>query len=176
MRILPLGLVLLLASTLTGQRPGQRQSDASANVDVVTLRDGTHSVSMKPTEPSRSGRLGIGTGKQYYVFRGPRAAVRVTNTTPEFEFYADPGQVDSDVYLFKFETRSDKREIRVARGSGGFGVFKIPKDRIVPTSLEVIGDGPDSTKRYRMKLTVPLRPGEYCLALNSISYYDFGVD
>jgi len=44
MRILPLGLVLLLASTLSGQR----QSDASANVDVVTLRDGTHSVSMKP--------------------------------------------------------------------------------------------------------------------------------
>lgn len=172
MRILPLGLVLLLASTLSGQR----QSDAPANVDVVTLRDGTHSVSMKATEPSRSGRLGIGSGKQYYVFRGPRAAVHLTNATPEFEFYADPSQVASDVYLFKFEMRSDRREIRVARGSGGFGVFKLPKDRIVPTSLEVIGDGPDSTKRYRMKPTVPLRPGEYCLTLNSVSYYDFGVD
>ena len=172
MRFLPLGLVLLLASTLSGQR----QSDAPANVDVVTLRDRTRSVLMKPTEPSRSGRLGIGTGKQYYVFRGPRAALRLTNTTPEFEFYADPGQVASDVYLFKFETRSDRREIRVARGSGGFAVFKIPKDRIVATSLEEIGDGSDSTKRYRMKPTVPLRPGEYCLALSSISYYDFGVD
>ena len=172
MRILPLGLVLLLASTLSGQRP----SDAPANVDVVTLRDGTHSVVMKPTEPTRSGRLGIGSGKQYYVFRGPRAAVRLTNTTPEFEFYADPGRVGSDVYLFKFEMRSDAREIRVARGSGGFGVFKIPKDRIVPTSLEEIGDGPDTTRRYRMKPTVPLRPGEYCLAQSSITYYDFGVD
>ena len=172
MRILPLGLVLLLASTLSGQRP----SDAPANVDVVTLRDGTHSVVMKPTEPTRSGRLGIGTGKQYYVFRGPRAAVRLTNTTPVFEFYADPGRVASDVYLFKFEMRSDRREIRVARGSGGFAVFKIPKDRIVPTSMEVIGDGPDATKRYRMKPTVPLTPGEYCLAQNTISYYDFGVD
>src|ERR1700687_5269750 len=167
MRILPLGLVLLLASTLSGQR----QSDAPANVDVVTLRDGTHSVLLKPTEPSRSGRLGIGSGKQVYVFRGARAAVRLTNPTPEFEFYADPSQVDSDVYLFKFEMRSDRREIRVARGPGGVAGFKIQKDRIVPTSLEVIGDGPDSTKRYRMKPTVPLRPGEYCLTLNSVSYY-----
>jgi hypothetical protein len=172
MRILPLGLVLLLASTLSGQR----QSDAPANADVVTLREGTHTVSMKSTEPARSGRFGIGSGKQYYVFRGTRAAVRLTNTTPEFEFYADPSQVESDVYLFKFETRSDRREVRVARGSGGFGVFKIPKERIVQTSLEEIGDGPDATKRYRMKPTVPLRPGEYCLTLNSISYYDFGVD
>jgi hypothetical protein len=172
MRILSLGLVLLLASALSGQR----QSDAPANVDVVTLRDGTHSVLMKPTEPSRSGRLGIGSGKQYYVFRGPRAALRLTNTTPVFEFYADPTSVASDVYLFKFETHSDRREIRVARGSGGFAVFKIPKDRIVPTSVEEIGDGPNSTKRYSMKPIVPLRPGEYCLALNSISYYDFGVD
>ena len=172
MRILPLGLVLLLASTLSGQRP----SDAPANVDVVTLRDGTHSVVMKATEPTRSGRWGIGTGKQYYVFRGPRAAQRLTNPMPEFEFYADPSRVDSDVYLFKFETRSDRREIRVARGAGGFAVFKIPKDRIVPTSLEVIGDGPDSTKRYRMKPTLPLRPGEYCLAPSTITYYDFGVD
>jgi hypothetical protein len=172
MRILSLGLVLLLASTLSGQR----QSDAAANLDVVTLRDGTHSVLMKPTEPARSGRLGIGTGKQYYVFRGPRASIRLTNTTPEFEFYADPTLVASDVHLFKFETHSDRREIRVARGSGGFAVFKIPKDRIVPTSLDEIGDGPDSTKRYRMKPTVPLRPGEYCLAQSSITYYDFGVD
>lgn len=131
---------------------------------------------MKPTEPKRSGRLGIGSGKQYYVFPGPRAALRLTNPTPEFEFYADPGLVDSDVYLFKFETRSDRREIRVARGSGGFAVFKIPKDRIVPTSLVEIGDGPNSTKRYRLKPTAALRPGEYCLAQNSISYYDFGVD
>ena len=172
MRILPLGLVLLLASALSGQR----QSDPSANADAVTLKDGTHSVLMKPTEPSRSGRLGIGSGKQYYVFRGPRAALRPTNTMPEFEFYADPTNVASNVYLFKFETHSDRREIRVARGAGGFGVFKIPKERIVPTSLEEIGDGPNSTKRYRMKPTVPLRPGEYCLTLNSISYYDFGVD
>jgi hypothetical protein len=171
-RILSLGLVLLLASALLAQR----QSDAPADVDRVILRDGTHSVVMKPTEPVRSGRFGIGSGKQYYVFRGPGAALRLTNTAPEFEFYADPGRVASDVHLFKFEMRSDRREIRVARGAGGFGVFRIPKDRIVPTSLEAIGDGPDSTKRYRMKLTAPLRPGEYCLAMSTISYYDFGVD
>src|SRR5260370_22099404 len=164
MRILPLGLVLPLASLLSGQR----ESDAPENVDAVTLRDGTHSVLMKPTEPTRSGRLGVGTGKQYYVFRGARAVMRLTNTTPEFEFYADPSQVASDVYLFKFETRSDRREIRVARGAGGVGGFKIPKDRIVPTNLEAIGDGPDSTKRYRMQPPVPLPPGEYSLVFDCL--------
>ena len=172
MRILSLGLVLLLAPALFGQR----QSDPPVNADAVTLKDGTHSILLKPTEPTRSGRLGIGTGKQYYIFRGPKAALRLTNPMPEFEFYADPGRVASDVYLFKFETRSDRREIRVARGAGGFAVFKIPKDRIVPTSLEELGDGPNSTRRYRMKPTIPLRPGEYCLAQNTVSYYDFGVD
>ena len=170
MRILPLGLVLLLASSL----PGQRQSDPPA--DVVILKDGTHSVVMKATEPSRSGRLGIGSGKQYYIFRGARAALRLTNTTPEFEFYADPSRVAADVHLFKFETQSNRREIRVASGMGGFAVFKIPKDRIIPTSVKEIGEGPNSTKRYAMKPLAPLRPGEYCLAQNSVSYYDFGVD
>jgi hypothetical protein len=131
---------------------------------------------MKATEPARRGRLGVGSGKQYYVFRGRRSALRLTNTTPEFEFYADPGLVSSAVYLFNFETHSDRREIKVASGPGGFAVFKIPKERILPTSLEEIGDGPNSTKRYRMKPTMALRPGEYCLAQNSVSYYDFGVD
>jgi len=120
--------------------------------------------------------MGIGSGKQFYVFRGPRAALRLTNPMPEFEFYADPGQVAGDVVLFKFETRADRREIKVAGGFVGFAIFKIPKERIVSTILEELGDGPNSTKRYRMKLTIALRPGEYCLAQNSVSYYDFGVD
>lgn len=172
MRLLPIGLLLLLASALSGQR----QSNAPANADDVTLRDGAKSVVMKSIEPTRSGRLGIPSSKQYYIFRGPKAALRLTNPTPVFEFYADPNLVASDVYLFKFETRSDRREVRVAKGAGGFGVFKIPKDRIVPTSLEEIGTGPDSTKHYRMKPALPLSPGEYCLAQSSISYYDFGLD
>ena len=172
MRTPALGLVLLLASTLSGQR----QPDAPVDVDAVTLRDGAHSILMKATEPTRRGRLGIGSGKQYYVFRGPRAALRLTNSTPEFEFYADPSRVASDVYLFKFEVHSDRREIKVASGAGGFAAFKIPKDRIVPTSLEEIGDGPNGTKRYRMKPIMALRPGEFCLAQNTVSYYDFGVN
>jgi hypothetical protein len=172
MRTLALGIVLLLASTLSGQR----QSEPPANADAVTLRDGAHSVLMKAAAPARRGRLGIGSGKQYYVFRGPRAALRVTSPTPEFEFYADPGLVSSSVYLFKLEMHSDRREIKVAGGPGGFAVFKIPKERIVPTSLEEIGAGPDSTRRYRMRPLMALRPGEYCLAQNTVAYFDFGLD
>ena len=79
---------------------------------------------MKPTEPARSGRFGIGSGKQYYVFRGPRAAVRLTNTPPEFEFYSDPGRVVSDVYLFKFEVRSDRRKSESPGAPAGLGSSK----------------------------------------------------
>ncbi len=174
MRILPLGLaVLLLASVL----PGQRQSDTPGEIGAVTLIDGTQSVPMKNNVPGRSGRLGIPSSKQYFIFRGPKAVIRTRNTTPVIEFVADPTfDVASDVHLFKFDMHSDRREIRVAKGSGGFGVFRIPKDHIIATSVEEIGDGPNSTKRYRMKPTAPLRPGEYCLSQGMNTYYDFGVD
>ena len=174
MRILPLGLaVLLFASVL----PGQRQSVTAGEIDLVTLKDGNKSVPMKQSVPTRSGRVGIPSSKQYFIFRGPRAGTRTTDTTPAFEFVADPTvDIASDVYLFKFDTHSDRREIRVAKGQGGFALFRIPKDNIIPTSLEEIGAAPNSTKRYRMKPTAPLRPGEYCLAQGSNSYYDFGVD
>lgn len=175
MRILPLGLaVLLLASALSGQR----QSDAPGEISAVTLRDGAQSIPMKYSVPARRGRVGIVSSKQYFIFRGPKAIIRTTSRTPVFEFDADPTFNEaSEVYLVKFDMHSDRREIRVAKGAGGdLAVFRIPKDHIIPTSLEDIGDGPNSTKRYRMKPTAPLRPGEYCLAQRSNSYYDFGVD
>lgn len=175
MRILLLGLaVLLLASALSGQR----QSDAPGGIRAVTLRDGTQAVPMKNSIPARRGRVGIGSSKQYFIFRGPRAVIRTTSSTPVFEFDADPTFNEaSEVYLFKFDMHSDKKEIRVAKGAGGdLAEFMIPKDHIIPTSLEEIGGGQTSTKRYRMKPTAPLRPGEYCLSQVSNSYYDFGVD
>jgi hypothetical protein len=173
MRILYLGFaVLFFASAL----PARRQSDAPRELGAVTLTAGNKSVPMKYSIPSSRGRVGIASSKQYFIFRGPKAVIRTTSTMPVFQFDADPRLNEaSDVYLFKFDMHSDRREIRVAKGSGGLAVFSIPKDHIIPTSLEELGDGPNSTKRYRMKPTAPLRPGEYCLVRSS-DYYDFGVD
>lgn len=173
MRILYLVFaVLFVASVLSAQR----QSDAPRGLGAVTLTADSKSVPLKYSIPSSRGRVGIGSSKQYFIFRGPKAVVRTTSTTPEFQFDADASLNEaSEVYLFKFDMHSDRREIRVAKGPGGLAPFSIPKDHIIPTSLEEIGDGPNSRKRYRMKPTAPLRPGEYCLARSS-DYYDFGVD
>ncbi|HMJ26640.1 MAG TPA: hypothetical protein VK475_12455, partial [Pyrinomonadaceae bacterium] len=75
---------------------------------------------------------------------------------------------------FRFDVRSDRREIRVAKGSGGLALMSIPKDHLIETTVEEIRNG--STKRYRLKPTGPLPPGEYCLSRRMSICYDFGVD
>jgi len=110
-----------------------------------------------------------------YVFKGPRAALRTKTTLPEFQFEMDPG-FDDPVYLFRFDVHSDRREIRVARGSGGLSEMSIPKDHLIETTVEEIGNGQNSTKRYRLKPLAPLRTGEYCLSRKIWTCYDFGVD
>ena len=173
MRVLVAGVVaLLLASVLSAQL----QVDAPGDVTAVLLINGAQSVQMKNSMASSRRLFGIApiSSKQYFALSGAKAAIRTTSTTPVFQFEVDPA-FSEDVYLFRFDVHSNKREIRVARGHGGLVDFSIPKDHLIPITLEEIGVGANATKRYRMKPTVPLRPGEYCLG-RSYSCFDFGVD
>lgn len=145
------------------------------DIQRVLFVDGTQSVQMKDTVASRKGSSSVSVSKQYYVFRGPRAALRTKTTRPEFQFETDPA-FDDTVYLFRFDVRSDRREIRVARGSGGLALMSIPKDHLIETRVEEIGNGQNPNKRYRLHPRVPLRPGEYCLSRRFSICYDFGVD
>ena len=169
--LLPAIPILLLVNVLSAQC----QIDAPGDIRAVLLIEGTQSVQMRESIASRKGRSGVTASKQYFIFGGPKAAVRTRTVTPVFQFDADPA-FDDPVYLFKLDMRSDRREIRVAKGFGGLAELSIPKDHIIPTRLEEIGDGQNSTKRYRMKPTMPLRPGEYCLSRNISVCFDFGVD
>src|SRR6266404_382103 len=169
--LLPAIPILLLVNVLSAQR----QLDAPGDIRAVLLIEGTQSVQMRESIASRKGRSGVTASKQYFIFGGPKAAVRTRTVTPVFQFDADPA-FDDPVYLFRVDMRSDRREIRVAKGYGGLAELSIPKDHIIPTRLEEIGDGQNSTKRYRMKPTMPLRPGEYCLSRNISVCFDFGVD
>jgi hypothetical protein len=128
---------------------------------------------MKDTVASRKGSSNVIVSKQFYVFKGPRAALRTKTQLPEFQFETDPA-FDDPVYLFRFDVRSDRREIRVARGSGGLALMSIPKDHLVETTVDEIGNG--LTKHYRLKAVAPLQPGEYCLSRRFSTCYDFGVD
>src|SRR5207302_10740941 len=103
---------------------------------------------------------GLTASKQYFIFGGPKADVRTRTVTPVFQFDADPA-FDDPVYLFRVDRRSDRREIRVAKGYGGLAELSIPKDHIIPTRLEEIGDGQHSTKRHRIIATMPIRQRDY---------------
>jgi len=169
--LLPAILMLLFPAVLSAQR----QVDAPADLQAVLVIEGTHSVQMREIIASRKSRSGVTAAKQYFRFTGPKATIRTKTLTPVLQFEADPS-FDDPVYLFRLDMRSDRREIRVAKGFGGLAELSIPKDHIIPTSLEEIGAGQNSTKRYRMKPTIPLRPGEYCLSRTISVCFDFGVD
>jgi hypothetical protein len=172
MRALFPGVIMLL---MAAPMSLQRQTDAPGDLLGVTLIDGARSIQMQYSVASRKGRSGIAAGKQYFVFGGPRAAVRTSNRTPQVQFETEAA-FDEPVTLFKLDKTYDRREIRVAKGSSGLAEVAIPRDHVIQTTVEEIGDAPNSRKRYRLTPTTSLRPGEYCLGRNSYTCFDFGVD
>ena len=164
-------LLLLLASVPFAQR----QASMPGELQRVRLIDGAQSVEMRDSVASRKSHLGVPSSKQYFIFDGPKALIRTRNATPVIQFDLEP-EYDDEVYLFKFDKHSDSREIRVAKGLGSLAELSIPKDHLIPSTLEQIGAGKNSAKRYRLKPNAPLRPGEYCLSRNLSDCFDFGVD
>jgi hypothetical protein len=164
----------LLAVSLFANSRAQQVYEPG-DIQRVLLVDATQSIQMKDSVASRKGSWSVVVSKQFYVFKSPRAALRTKTTLPEFQFEMDP-DFDDPVYLFRFDVHSDRREIRVARGAGGLVEMSIPKDHLVETKMEEIGNGQNTLKRYRLKPIVPLKPGEYCLSRRIWVCYDFGVD
>ncbi len=166
------GLVtLLFAASLFAQQPLSEPGD----IQRVLLVDGNQTVQMRDNVASSKTSWQVVVSKKVYAFMGSRAVLRTKTTLPEFQFETDPA-FDDPVYLFRFDRQSDRREIRVAKGSGGLTEMSIPKDHLIETRMEEIGKGQSSTKRYRLKPIVPLQPGEYCLSRKLSTCYDFGVD
>src|SRR3989440_2991742 len=153
----------------------QQQVYEPGDIQRVLLVEATQSVQMKDNLASRKGSSKVVVSKQFYVFKGPRAALRTKTRLPEFQFQMDPA-FDDPVYLYRFDVHSDRREIRVAKGSGGLAVMSVPEDHLIETALEEIGSGQNSTRRYRLRPKAPLPPGEYCLSRRISTCYDFGVD
>ena len=166
------GLVILLfAASLAATQQVYEPGD----IQRVLLVDGNQTVQMRDNVASSKSSWQVVLSKQFYSFKGPRATLRTKTTLPEFQFEKDPA-FDAPVYLFRFDRHSDRREIRVARGSGGLAEMSIPKDHLIETKMEEIGNGQNSTRRYRLKPIMPLPPGEYCLSRKFSTCYDFGVD
>jgi len=162
---------LLCAASLFAQQQGYDPSD----IQHVVLVEASQSTQMKDSVASSQDSWAVVASRQLFVFKGGRASLRTKTREPEFQFEMDPG-FDDPVYLFRFDVRSDRREIRVARGMGGLAPMSIPNDHRIETTLQEIGSGQNSMKSYRLKPTAPMRPGEYCLGRNISTCYDFGVD
>lgn len=166
------GLVtLLFAASLFAQQKAYEPGD----IQRVSLVDGNQTVQMMDHVASSKGSWQVVVSKQVYSFNGPRAALRTKNRFPEFQLEIDPA-FDDPVYLFRFDVHSDRREIRVAKSSGGLTEMSIPQNHLIETRMEEIGTGQNSTRRYRLKPVAPLPPGEYCLSRRISICYDFGVD
>ena len=166
------GLVtLLFAASLFAQQQVYDPSD----IQHVVLVEAGQSTQMKDSVASTKSSFAVVVSRKFFVFKDRRATLRTKTRQPEFQFEMDPA-FDDPVYLFRFDVHSDRREIRVARGTGGLTPMSIPKDHLIETTLQEIGSGQNSMKRYRLKPTAPLRPGEYCLGRNISTCYDFGVD
>ena len=166
------GLVMLL---FVASLFAQQQAYELGDIQHVLLVEENQTVQMTDSVASRKGSWRVLASEQFFVFKGRRARLRTKTNLPEFQFEMNPA-FDDSVQLFRLDVRSDRREIRVARGTGGLAEMTIPKDHLIETKLEEIGNGQNSTRRYRLKPTALLQPGEYCLSRNISTCYDFGVD
>src|SRR2546430_13841489 len=139
-------ITLLFAVSLSAQQQVYEPGD----IQRVLLVDATQSVQMKDSVASSKGSSIVIVSKQFYVFKDPRASLRTKTRLPEFQFEMDPA-FDDVVHLYRFDVHSDRREIRLAKGSGGLAVMSIPEDHPIATALEEIGAGQNSNRRYRLK-------------------------
>jgi hypothetical protein len=172
MRALSFAVVILLfAASLSAQQ----QVNEPGDMQHVVLIDANQSIQMRDHSASRKGNWRVVVSSEFLVFKGAKASLRTKTTGPEFQFEMDP-DFDNPVYLYRFDVYSDRRQIRVARSTGGLTQMSIPMDHLIKATMEEIGSGQNSMKRYRLKPTAPLKPGEYCLSRSISTCYDFGVE
>ena len=89
MRMFFSAIIVLLSATCF---PASCQVDA---MQAVLLVDGTQSVHMREVVASRKSHTGLGASKQYFMFEGPKAAIRLKTATPVFQFELEPAFADA---------------------------------------------------------------------------------
>jgi len=88
MRILVSAILMLLIPAV---HSAQRQAEATVDIQAVLLIEGTQTVQMRQSVASRKGRGGVAASKQYFIFEGPKAAVRTKTLTPCVSVRRGPG-------------------------------------------------------------------------------------
>jgi hypothetical protein len=173
---------LIVTLLIAGSPLSAVAQDSPRTIGKVLLVDNDKTIEMKYSVARHRGTSSavkgvFATDKDYSVLSGAQALLRTTNPLPIFDFYADAGlNIQDSIYVIRYDRESDRRQVRVAIAKGGKVRTGVPKDRRPDTLLENLGDGPNSTTHYRLKPSIALSPGEYCLVRSAESCFDFGVD
>lgn len=179
-----------------GANPFGGESTSNTSTTML-LVDGTNRMQMKQALAKQdynanAGVMGIGASFKYVTaFNGSRAATRIRNGQPEFEYMLTGNVNVSDVIVvLKLRSKSDSREVQGMQKT--FTGFK--KEDTVAVAFEEVPAAPGTDaagKIYRIKFASPLPPGEYAIAVNQAVaafgglfsgrqfqgvFYDFGID
>lgn len=160
------------------------QQMAGAGATGVVLRDGDKKIQMKYATMSSQAKTSFAPfapTKAYSTLAGNRSSCRVSSHTPRFEFSLSRDvQPKTRVALILFAVRGNSRIIQSVSASFVGVSSGFPKERVIELEItEVKGDA-DATSaleiQYVATPTKALAPGEYALAFDGYTAYDFGVD
>lgn len=172
-----------LSPPSTGATSAPTLRTAAAPTRGLKLIDGANQVEMKYTtaDMRSSGMFGNPFSvKVRWALNGNHAQLRITNTSPTFEVSIPNNVQPADyVTLAKLDTKSDRRELQAVKAGLTGSSNQLPKDKLVPITLEESQGQSNSAsgyyKLYMVKLVNPIPPGEYAVLVQG-SFYDFGVD
>lgn len=166
-------------------------SAVAQEAPTVTLIDGDRRSTVRYTTSDAKSRVGGApifiVVKVYASLNGKRADTRSRTDTPQFELFLNSAaNPKSEVQLVKFDIKSKRRQIRLAKTRLFDSSIGFPRDHILPVTVEEIGSR-GGLMHYRITPQSPLRRGgeyaivcgrggEYPLVRDRRMYFDFGVD
>ncbi len=155
---------------LLNSSPQKRATD-------VFVMDGDNRIQMKYSLADIKGSHNVLGAKEYHTLNSPKSDLRIKTNIPQFLLYSDPAEKLNDV-LIRFDVKSDHREIRFIKVTTVGSTSSLPRDHVVDVKIEEVSSEPGNRRMnlYRVTPTSPLLPGEYCIVLHRVFYFDFGID
>src|SRR5260370_25369794 len=152
-------------------------SYAQKRATDVFAMDGDNRIQMKYSLAEIQGSHNVLGAKTYHTLNGQKSDLRIKTNTPQFLFYSDPAEQLSEI-LIRFDVKSHHREIRWIKMTSVSSTSSLPKDHVIDVKIEEVSSEPGTRRMnlYRVTPTSPLPPGEYCLVLHRVFFFDFGID
>lgn len=161
---------LWLAVSLLAQVALPINVQTAAEVAVLTPDRPTPITAVPAKSRTRNIRvIFIGVSSDSLTLDAERSALRLKDPSPRFQLTLPAGVDVDDVRLLRLKSKDGHRSV----GYTSSLEHPFSKDDVVAFAIEA-GD-PAQPRTYRVKTTVPLKPGEYAFLIDT-RFYDFGVN